>query len=311
MGGNVFKNLDVRKIKREDIFETIARFIDNISYPDLTYDYVVQNLMGSTGKKEVSGDIDVALNNHKAKFVGEEDWPVFNLSSLKDRCIEVFGNQYVNVKSMKNGFLHVAYPILGNKENGFAQFDFVSGKNDWIKFTHQSSTDSVWKGAAQIILWNTLTTLHRDYEKYSDGTELLGMETRSLIKEKTAQGIARTARVGLSLSYEFGLHRKWQLAVGNRSIGSISPDEFETLMPDVPRYGRTGYIDCPDEFIRIMLGNGVSREDVNSFEKMVKVIKEVYSHRIEEVIDKFADLYVSEKVSNLSVNDIKKCEVWY
>ena len=310
MGGNVFKNLDVRAIRREDINETIARFVDDLSYPDLTYDYVVQNFMGSTVKKEFSGDIDIALNNYRAKFFGEEDWPVFSLSSLKDRCVEKFGNLFVNVKSMKNGFLHVAYPIRGNHLNGFVQIDFVHGKNEWIKFTRHSSSQSAWKGASQVILWNTLTTLHRDYEKYKDGTELLGMETKSLIKEKSKLGIARTARVGLSLNYEYGLHRKWQLAIDKRCIATIDPDMFETLMPHLPRFGRIGFVNCPDEFIRIVLGNDISRDDVNSFEKLVKVVKDVYSHRIDEVIDKFADLYVSEKVSNLTVDDIKKSDVW-
>lgn len=75
MGGNAFKKLELQRVHRDDVPATVNHVVNTLDCPGFTHEYATQSLMGSTGKKETSGDIDFCMNTHKARFVGEESYP--------------------------------------------------------------------------------------------------------------------------------------------------------------------------------------------------------------------------------------------
>ena len=72
MGGNVFGTTD--KIKREDIKPTLLNFLKEFKrlFPKAEPHFRQMQTLGSVGKKEVSGDIDLAISNQS--FDKIEDW---------------------------------------------------------------------------------------------------------------------------------------------------------------------------------------------------------------------------------------------
>jgi len=62
MGGNAFKQLDLVRVKREDLPATVQHVVDTLNLTGFTYDYAMASLMGSSGKKATSGDVDFCMN---------------------------------------------------------------------------------------------------------------------------------------------------------------------------------------------------------------------------------------------------------
>ena len=71
MGGNIFKDY-ASPISRENIRPTLKKYIDHLGYIFPEKAHVFKNFypVGSVGKKEVSGDMDLALD-FKYLFDGE------------------------------------------------------------------------------------------------------------------------------------------------------------------------------------------------------------------------------------------------
>ena len=77
MGGNALKQLNLSRVHRDDVPATVAHVVDVLQLDGFTYDYAINALMGSTGRKETSGDVDFCMNTRRARFVGELDRPVW------------------------------------------------------------------------------------------------------------------------------------------------------------------------------------------------------------------------------------------
>lgn len=127
-------------IHRSEIKDTLTRLSDQLEFPFDLNDYVI----GSTGKREYSGDIDLVL---------DDKWWGHGPVALIQNLIEQFGSDNV----AKNGaMVHLKYPIVGYDETkdrrkprtGFVQVDFNLGDPDWERFYHYSPGDkSAYKGA--------------------------------------------------------------------------------------------------------------------------------------------------------------------
>lgn len=272
MGGNAFKSLDLVRVRREDVLATVNYVVDTLDYPGLTREYAARCLMGSTGKKATSGDIDFCLNTHRARFVGEEDLPVFDKHDVLRRVREVLPLGQVNSQTFKMGNLMMAWPIAGDLTNGLVQVDFAFGKMDLLQFTHYSpsETESEFKG---VFLSQGLGVLAK-MQKYVDTKDPVTGE--------------RTGRVGLHLSLELGLFCKWESRKRpGMGCSETTADAFETRFAEPPRYPRLGYIDDPDAILSMLLGPKVKREDVNTFEKLVDHVRVYMPDRYEEFYERF------------------------
>ena len=272
MGGNAFPQIDLVRIKKEDIPATVYYVVDTLGLTNLTYDYAMNSLMGSSNKKATSGDLDICMNTHKARFVGEVDRPVFNKHNTLERVMKVLPKERINTQTFRMGNLMMAWPIAGDENNGFVQVDFVFGKFEILQFTHYSPAEgeSEFKGVFLSQALGILAKMHKDWELYDEVND------------------ERIARAGLHLSLEHGLFRSWE---ARRRIGmgasKCTPDEFETRFANAPRLTRIGYVDCPDEILRILFRANVTHEEINTFEKFLNVFYKYHGDRYDEFYERF------------------------
>ena len=148
-GGNVFKNGDgqalTQRINQTDVKPTLAWLEEMLPGLDLQ-----NNTLGSTGIKDTSGDLDIAVDanrvtkeqlEHKLK-----SWAVANGFKPED---------YVR----KSGTaVHFKTPIDGRPDRGHVQTDFMFMKDvPWSKFVLGAMpVDSKYKGRERNVLMNSL-----------------------------------------------------------------------------------------------------------------------------------------------------------
>jgi len=113
------------------------------------------NVLGSVGKKEFSGDIDVALK------IDAQDIPEF--MSRLEKTPEV-------LDIAKSSVIMTKVKIVGYDESkqtskprtGYVQVDFMPGDPDWMKVYYHSphEKDSKYKGVFRNILIATIAAIH-------------------------------------------------------------------------------------------------------------------------------------------------------
>ncbi len=170
MGGNVFGTTD--KIKREDIKPTLLNFLKEFKrlFPKAEPHFRQMQTLGSVGKKEVSGDIDLAISNQS--FDKIEDWgldqahvqELFDLFQKRSRTAsedqlmkravivaiaekiqDADTDLAVDVKGSSAGALFLQAPQYnetGEQLDKNVQIDINVGDVDWLKFAYYSSVYS-------------------------------------------------------------------------------------------------------------------------------------------------------------------------
>jgi hypothetical protein len=269
MGGNAFPKLGLSRIQRDQIKPTIIRIVGCLSIPGFDVDYALDNLMGSAGKQDTSGDLDFAINNKSAHLVGQPNLPVFDIRKFAARCREVLPNTHINTKPMNSGQFNTAWPIVGSE--GLIQADFITGDPEWLKFSHWSPglDYSPNRGVMISTLFGVLTKMNLDFLKI-ENDEIL-------------------ARVCGRYDIEKGFYRKWEIRSKSGNLAVVSPDEFETKIPDAPRFSRLGYICHPEVVLRILFQKSITVSQVDTFEKAWLLAKERYQERIQELEDRFVE----------------------
>jgi hypothetical protein len=127
-------------IHQQEIGPTLTKLSYDLEFPFDLNDYII----GSTGKRNYSGDIDLVI---------DDKWWGHGVTAFRENLEEAFGKENV----ARNGdMLHLKYPIVTYKEElqeaqprtGFVQIDFNFGDPDWQKFYHYSPGEqSGYKGA--------------------------------------------------------------------------------------------------------------------------------------------------------------------
>lgn len=295
MGGNAFKSFDLVRVKREDVHATVQHVVATLAFPGFTKEYALRSLMGSTGKKSSSGDVDFCMNTKPARFYGEEDLPVFDKHKVLERCFEALPRECVNTHTFKMGNLMTAFPVAGDESNGLVQVDFVFGKHAWLMFSHfsPSEEESRFPGVFLSQGFGVLAKMHKDFES----TDPVNGE--------------RTGRVGLHFGLEEGLFRKWE---SRRRPGmgcsKTTPDEFETRFAEAPRFTRIGHVDCPEAVVELLLP-GVELEEVRSFENLVKAVRWVHPERFQEFYERFcATVKTSGMMKRATPEAVRNDPVW-
>ena len=142
-GGNAFDG--VVGIKKENINPTID-LLDEMLFKPLQIDKSMwTSELGSTGKKDISGDIDIAVNM-------SELMPKLDAETI-DEVKQIILNKLkeLNIECRKIGLnIHLKFPIQGTQENEFVQIDIFNSNN--LEFLKQKmfspkGTDSKYKGA--------------------------------------------------------------------------------------------------------------------------------------------------------------------
>ena len=170
-GGNVFKTADgapaTTRIARENVMATV-QWLEQLTGLNL-----VDNMLGSTGRKETSGDLDLGIDETKI---------------TKDVLIQQLLRKGIPAEDIKKSgdSVHLKTPILGDKSNGYVQTDFMFGDPEFQKFALNVG-DSEFKGVHRALLLASIAKAQGMKWSYKNG--LVNRETNEIIS-KDPQEIA-------------------------------------------------------------------------------------------------------------------------
>ena len=171
-GGNIFKDEQgtpvTQRIARNDVDPTLAWLekITGLNHTDMK--------LGSTGIKDTSGDLDVAIDSSKVDK--QELFDKLNAWKMKNHPDDTT-RQWV----AKSGIsVHFKTPINGNPNNGYVQTDLMFGNPEAMKFAFKGTGDgTVYKGAHRAIMIASMAKARG--MKWSPGKGLLDRETNDLV----------------------------------------------------------------------------------------------------------------------------------
>lgn len=147
-GGNAFKDeqgipVTVR-VNRGDVDPTLQWLETITGIPHVDFK------LGSTGLKDTSGDLDIAVNPEKHS----KDEVYGLLKAWKDKNAPEDSDRAWLHKSGIS--VHFKTPINGNADNGYVQTDLMFGDPDWLGFLYRADGDSNYKGMFRNILLSSL-----------------------------------------------------------------------------------------------------------------------------------------------------------
>ena len=168
-GGNVFKLTDgqpaTTRISRENVVPTV-QWLEQLTGLNLQ-----DNMLGSTGRAETSGDLDLGIDETKI---------------TKDVLIQQLLKRGVKVEDIKKSgdSVHVKTPILGDAKNGYVQTDFMFGDPEFQKFALNTG-ESDYKGVHRAILLASIAKAQGMKWSYKNG--LMDRETNEIITKTPAE----------------------------------------------------------------------------------------------------------------------------
>lgn len=172
-GGNIFKNVDgtvlTQRINRSDIKPTI-QWLEQITGLPL-----LGNTLGSVGKKESSGDLDIAVDQNAVS----KDELIKRLA----KWVKSQGNDPKDWVKKSGISVHFKTPINGDTNQGLTQTDFMFGDDiNHMKFgLHSAGDQSKFSGADRNLLMSSIAkSMPGDY-KYSWQKGLIERSTGNLI----------------------------------------------------------------------------------------------------------------------------------
>lgn len=283
MGGNAFKNLDIQRVSRDDIPKVLLDISNSTSIP---LSYLETNLMGSCGKQETSGDIDIALNNTNLAFYGVEDKPTFTLKKLLLELRSCLPETQLSTSTLKSGQIQTAWR-LGEH---FVQVDFVEGDADWLKFSHYSPG--------------------LDFSPYPGVlmSSWYGVLAKSLVDYRIKKDDVTIGKVSLVFDIEKGLMRKWKLQKGNTPrLSYVDADVFESKFV-CPRFTRFTELNV-DNVLSILFSPTVTFNDVDSFDKLVETTKKYHEDKFPSIVLKYWEM-LSRSSFKKSFDKMEEFELW-
>lgn len=267
-GGFALKDVGVRRISRIDILPTIQLISKTTGIP-------VEDLhpLGSVGKTEDSGDIDLGVDATK-----------YDADAIHAHLCNQLGDDYCSYNTGTK-VASYAFPIAGDKAKGLVQVDLMyTPKPSWATFAyHSPGTDSQYKGAVRALLLMgvaaTFCEPGTDHFEYDP-------ETGDLV-----------IRAGRTLDLNSGLRRIFQFRpkskTGDRylkNLKTISVAEFKEMFPDVDVRGDDIILDDPIKVLTILIGEDITPDMVNTAEQVLTLIKDRFSEeRQQQIFRKAAD----------------------
>lgn len=178
-GGNIFKDPETKqpvtqRIARQDVDTTLAWLekITNLPHRDFK--------LGTTGRKDTSGDLDIAVNQNE---VTKEDMIQRLIAWVQKNKPDEDPKQWIRKSGIS---VHFKTPINGDESNGYVQTDLMFGDPQWMKWSLRgASGDSPYSGAHRQILMSSIATAQG--MKWSANTGLLDRETNELISTIPAE----------------------------------------------------------------------------------------------------------------------------
>lgn len=146
-GGNVFRDSQgqpaTQRINQSDVAPTVA-WLERLTGLEL-----LDNMLGSTGRKPTSGDLDLGVDPNKISkeqlYTALTDWAKQQKQDPRDWVA-------------KSGIsVHFKTPITGRTDRGYVQTDFMFLPDvDFGRWYMSSSPDSAYKGVTRNVMINSL-----------------------------------------------------------------------------------------------------------------------------------------------------------
>jgi hypothetical protein len=170
MSGNIFKDdagtALTKRINKADVLPTV-KWLETITGLELT-----DHMLGTTGKKESSGDLDLAIDANEV-----------DKSEFANKLAEYIKKQGGDPKQWikKSGIsVHFKTPIRGDEANGYVQADFMFGERDWMKWSMQGGREgSDLKGAHRHMILSSIAKAKGMKWSFQNG--LMNRETNEII----------------------------------------------------------------------------------------------------------------------------------
>ena len=273
----------IHKYDISDTVKTIAHLVE--IFPDKLMD----GLLGSAGKQEVSGDIDLAIED------------------TMDNIIDVLERNHATFKTNKGlNCVHLLVEIEGPKRKipnytGLVQVDLFFGNKDWLKFSHFSAGDaSKHKGMYRTILLQSIVSATTDFTDNDEGGNLI-------------------AKIGPVFNLSEGIRTQYRIALAKKNGEGYIKKLVEVeanASTFIDRYGiiETKHIDIsnPADAARYIFEhraprntstgkrNNITEEALESFEQVHKLMLECIPPKKQKIIQK---IFLTRTGKNLRIHE--------
>lgn len=254
--GKSTKDLGTTRATSNDIKSALAFVSKHAGIP---IDDLKANLLGSTphtlaGKKQDSGDIDVAVDASK-----------YPEQTIVKRMLKATGQDEIHRAG--KGVFSFAVPVEGGNK---VQVDLMLvPSTEWARFAFHSAPESKYKGAVRSLLFvNIMKQIFeegRDLEVNDDNDEPIIRVRRSF---KADEGLERL----------FKLRRMRKDGKGRtKNLGKATPaevqKELDSMGLDYKFDSRPDPIRDPNKAAELMFGKGTKAKDIMSVEQIILKIK--------------------------------------
>jgi len=237
-GGNVFP--DVGAIHISEVEPTLKAIGKYINYPQAS-----QQALGSVGKTDYSGDIDIALDVQPEQ-----------IKVMHDKISKKLGADSVK---MVSGILTLRFPIANYDESqqerqprtGLVQVDLIPGNVDWMRtFFHSPGKTSEYKGAHRNIALATVAALLEN-----TASKEMDSHDRPVAAERWSWG----KKEGLQKVRKTGIKKgdKW-----------LKKQDIEVISTPTKN---------PNEIAKILFKGKAGAEALNSLESIIAAVQVAYS----------------------------------
>lgn len=169
-GGNIFKDdagtVLTKRISKADVLPTV-QWLETVTGLELT-----DHMLGTTGKKETSGDLDLAIDANEV-----------NKNEFAEKLSQYISKEGGDPKEWirKSGIsVHFKTPIKGDPENGYVQADFMFGEREWMKWSMQGGKEgSELKGSHRHMILSSIAKARGLKWSFQNG--LMNRETNEVI----------------------------------------------------------------------------------------------------------------------------------
>lgn len=285
MGGKAFKEI-TRRIKKDEIKETLywlqKKWPDHILNGMNDLD---QSLLGSAGKNDDSGDLDLNLDITK-----------FDQSIVANQLINILGADHVKPK-IGNNQIFTAVPIKGDPSNGFVQIDFMFGDKIWQEFSYFSPVVIDGPGNADGVITSSFKGLYR-----TEFLKALTAYNSDWVLEENGEMIARIGPTffhdkGLVWRYRYRPFKKNSKTERIQALIEVSENEFFEIFPSAFPASASVMKD-PEEVSRFLYHDCISSSNLETLEMCWRYLRWYYQ---KDERDKIVKIYL-ERLNSLKVD---------
>lgn len=273
-GGNAVSN--VQKIAQNNVEPTLNKFYQVLKryYKDLQWDDTIFKL-GSTGKKDFSGDLDIGIDFEAVKKDSDET-VLDQLKNLFTYLYKANISQEIKINNISNDMIHLSYPQYnedGEEIGKNVQIDILLTPNK--KFTlfymySPAQNETAYKGAHRNELFRAIikTTTYKPLKTMQkDGQDVVVQWTQQDLTSK-------------------GLYQQKKTLVDQNGTWLKYKDTDEDLIESYAKVLEEKLVSGdPKEVINLLVGD-YQFDQINSFEKLLDVIQNDQNFKYAQIKDR-------------------------